>query len=266
MKWGYLYQGQRYSWQKQRRGTPAFGLPPWAFVNFIQNHDQIANTALGLRAHFLASPGSYRALTALTLLSPGTPMLFQGQEFCSSAPFLFFADHEPLLAAAVRKGRAEFMRQFPSMASEAAQAALADPSDPRTFLRCKLDFSERESHAAAYAMHRDLLALRRDDAAFSTPRPHGMDGAVLAQEAFVLRFFTADGADRLLLVNLGRDLDFTPCPEPLLAPPQGSRWETLWSSEDPRYGGGGMSPVETDDGWKIPGQAAVVLAPKSLDP
>jgi maltooligosyltrehalose trehalohydrolase len=266
MKWGYLYQGQRYSWQKQRRGTPAFGLPPWAFVNFIQNHDQIANTALGLRAHFVANPGRYRALTALTLLSPGTPMLFQGQEFCSSAPFLFFADHEPLLAAAVRKGRAEFMKQFPSVASEAAQAALADPSDPQTFLRCKLDFSERESHAAAYALHRDLLALRRDDAAFSTPRPHGMDGAVLGQEAFVLRFFTADGADRLLLVNLGRDLDFTPCPEPLLAPLEGSRWETLWSSEDPRYGGGGMSPVETDDGWKIPGQAAMVLAPKSLDP
>src|SRR5205807_5039175 len=106
-----------YAWQKKRRGTPAFGVPPAAFVTFLQNHDQIANSGSGLRCHQLTSPGRYRALTALTVLAPGTPMLFMGQEFACSAPFLYFADHNPELAKVVRKGRAEFLGQFPSLAA-----------------------------------------------------------------------------------------------------------------------------------------------------
>ena len=93
-KWGYLYQGQRYKWQRGRRGTPALDLPPAVFVNFIENHDQVANSAHGHRLHQMTSPGRYRAMTAYLLLAPGTPMLFQGQEFASSAPFHFFADHQ----------------------------------------------------------------------------------------------------------------------------------------------------------------------------
>jgi maltooligosyltrehalose trehalohydrolase len=99
LKYGYLYQGQWYDWQHKPRGTPAFGAPPAAFVTFTQNHDQVANSGAGLRAHAQTSPGRLRALTALLLLGPGTPMLFQGQEFASSSPFLYFADHKPDLAA-----------------------------------------------------------------------------------------------------------------------------------------------------------------------
>src|SRR5207237_3635556 len=79
VKWGYLYQGQRYGWQKKRRGTPATDLAPAQFVVYTQNHDQIANSGWGLRCHLLTSPGRFRAMTALMLLAPGTPMLFQGQ-------------------------------------------------------------------------------------------------------------------------------------------------------------------------------------------
>ena len=93
-KWGYLFQGQWYKHHKQRRGTPCLDLKPQAFVTFMQNHDQIANSAAGLRCHMLTSPGRYRAMTALMLLGPGTPMLFQGQEFAASSPFYYFADHE----------------------------------------------------------------------------------------------------------------------------------------------------------------------------
>jgi maltooligosyltrehalose trehalohydrolase len=260
VKWGYLYQGQRYSWQKGRRGTPAFGLPPAAFVNYIQNHDQVANSGLGLRMDRLTTPGRYRAMTALMLLAPGTPMLFQGQEFGSSSPFLYFADHKPELAAAVRKGRAEFMRQFRSVATDAMQQSLPDPGARETFERCKLDFAERERHAEAYALHRDLIALRKQDAVFRLQGP--VDGAVLAPEAFVLRFFTRDGEDRILLVNFGRDLLLVPAPEPLLAPPRGKAWATLWSSEDLCYGGGGTAALDTDEGWRIPGHASVALAPR----
>ncbi|MGZ8263645.1 MAG: DUF3459 domain-containing protein, partial [Burkholderiales bacterium] len=131
-----------------------------------------------------------------------------------------------------------------------------------TFERCKLDFSERERHAPVYALHRDLLCLRREDEVFAAPRARGMDGAVLHDDAFVLRFFAEDGRDRLLLVNLGRNLFLRVAPEPLLAPPEASEWVIGWSSEDVRYGGGGTAPLEREDGWHIPGSAALVLVPK----
>jgi maltooligosyltrehalose trehalohydrolase len=261
IKWGYLYQGQRYSWQRKRRGTPTFGLSPAAFVNFLQNHDQVANSARGQRCHQLTSPGRFRAMTALLLLGPATPMLFQGQEFAASSPFLFFADHKPELAKLVRRGRVEFLEQFPSLGAPDIQKCIADPGSPQTFERCKLDFAERERHAETYTMHRDLLKLRRADPVFRAQRPGGVDGAVLGPGAFLLRFFGGDGDDRLLLVNLGRDLHLNPAPEPLLAPPEGRSWEVLWSSEWAAYGGHGQAPLETEANWRIPGHAAVVLRP-----
>src|ERR1700744_5490925 len=98
-------------------------------------------------------------------------------------------------------------------------AEFAAPEAPATFDRCKLDFSERARHAPAYQLTKDLLKLRRDDPVFRSQRPRGVDGAVLGEQAFVLRFFAEDGGDRLLLVNLGRALSPRPAPEPLLAPP-----------------------------------------------
>jgi maltooligosyltrehalose trehalohydrolase len=261
MKRGFLYQGQRYRWQKKRRGTPTLGLPPATFVTFIQNHDQIANSANGYRRHLLTSPGRYRAMTVLMLLGPGTPMLFQGQEFGASAPFLYFADHEPDLARLVRRGRAEFLRQFPALAAPEMQRRLSDPADPATFEQSKLDLSERERHAETYALHRDLLALRREDAVFASQRAGGLDGAVLSREAFVLRYFDGAQGDRLLLVNLGRELSIDPAPEPLLAPPGGAHWELRLSSDDPRYGGFGTAPIEGDEGWHLAAESAIVLRP-----
>jgi maltooligosyltrehalose trehalohydrolase len=260
IKWGFLFQGQRYSWQKKSRGTPAFGIPHERFVHYIENHDQIANSGSGARIHQLTSPGRYRAITAVLLLAPATPMLFQGQEFAASSPFLFFADHKPELAALVRQGRREFISQFPSLAGAEIQRLLADPCDPATFEHCKLDFAERKSHGAALRLHRDLLRLRREDPVFRVPRGAAVDGAVLGSEALVLRFFSATSGDRLLVVNLGRDLRLEAVPEPLLAPPEGHFWQSLWHSEDPCYGGGGVYPLETDAGWRIPAQAAIAIA------
>src|SRR4029078_11767971 len=150
-KYGYLFQGQYYAWQQQPRGTPASTLKPTNFVTFLQNHDQVANSARGVRADRLTSPARWRAMTALLLLGPGVPMLFQGQEFGASAPFLYFADFDEDLAAAIRKGRREFLAQFPSVADFAARDALADPSDPSTFERCRLDLHERAAHPEIYA-------------------------------------------------------------------------------------------------------------------
>jgi len=270
VKHGYLFQGQRYAWQAKRRGTPAWGLRPAQFVTYIENHDQVANSARGERLPALTCPGRLKALTALLLLSPGTPMLFQGQEFAASTPFLFFADHDERLRPIVREGRVQFLSQFCNLAQPDVRACFADPGAPATFERCKLDFSERAKHAALYQLHKDLLRLRRNVPVFRAQRSGGVDGAVLAPEAFVLRYIgeprPTPGEDRLLLVNFGIDLRLDPAPEPLLAPPDDCLWEVEWSSEDPAYGGCGIAPLDSADNWRIPGHAAVVMRPVKAPP
>jgi maltooligosyltrehalose trehalohydrolase len=265
VKFGYVYQGQRYRWQVKRRGAPAWDIEPWQFVTYLDNHDQISNSARGERLHQLTSPGRIKAMTALLLLGPGTPMLFQGQEFAASGPFCFFADHTGELPKLVREGRIQFLAQFPTLAQTNMRPYLADPGDIATFERCKLDFTEREKHAPIYRLHKDLLRLRRDDGVFGARRAR-VEGAVLSEEAFVLRFFGAEaGNDRLLLVNLGADLKLESAPEPLLAPPEGKLWELLWSSEDPRYGGDGTANLDGPNNWRIPGLAAVAMRPGEQD-
>jgi maltooligosyltrehalose trehalohydrolase len=266
LKYGFLYQGQWYRWQHKRRGTPGLDLGPDVFVHFLQNHDQIANSGFGKRMHQVGNPGLCRALTTLLLLGPAIPMLFQGQEFAASSPFLYFADHNAELAPLVHKGRSEFLHQFPFLADVETQAYLSVPHAYDTFLRCKLDWSERQSehgmHREVYELHRDLLAMRRDDPVFGRPYRDGVDGAVLSPSAFVLRFFAQQSEDdRLLIINLGTDLSLSPIPEPLLAPPAERDWRLHWSSEHPRYGGRGAPAMTTDDRWRMPGMSAAVLAP-----
>ena len=261
-KYGYLFQGQQYHWQRHRRGSPAWGLPPSAFVAFTQNHDQVANSARGLRGHELTSAGRWRAMTALLILLPATPMLFQGQEFSASAPFLYFADFDADLTTAVRDGRGQFLTQFPSLVEPVRRGDIADPGALETFERCKIDVRERESHAAAYALHVDLLRLRRGEAALSAPQARGVDGAVLSASAFALRFFTPDHAsDRLLVVNFGADLERSSFAEPLLAPPRDTDWTLRWSSDDPVYGGGGIAEPFPDGWWHIAAESAMLLTP-----
>src|SRR5439155_26700420 len=123
-------QGQYFPWQKMRRGDPALRLAPTAFVNFLECHDQVANLSRSRRVHQLTSPGLLRAMTALLLLSPQTPMLFQGEEFNASSPFPFFADHSGDLAHLVREGRATFLMQFPSAAAAGPATLMPEPSSP----------------------------------------------------------------------------------------------------------------------------------------
>jgi maltooligosyltrehalose trehalohydrolase len=260
-KYGFLFQGQQYAWQRHPRGIPGLDLEPWRFVVYLQNHDQVANSARGLRMHELASRARVRAMTALLLLMPGTPMLFQGQEFAASAPFLYFADHEPDLAKAVRQGRAEFLMQFPSARGFHAHRPFDDPSDRQTFERCKLDFAERRSHGEAYMLHRDLLRLRRDTSAFATQRRGVVDGTVLSNDGFALRWMVGGTNDRLLIVNIGRDVGRSSIADPLVAPPRACEWQVEWSSEEPQYGGSGAVDLGPEDHWRIPGECAIVLRP-----
>jgi maltooligosyltrehalose trehalohydrolase len=262
VKYGFLYQGQARSWRKALRGTPTFGISPEVFVCFLENHDQIANTGPGQRLRFQTSPGRYRAMTALLLLGPWTPLLFQGQEFGASSPFLFFADiGDASVRDAIRKGRAEWLAPFLSLTDDQAWRTLPAPDDPEVFASCKLNFSERKNNRELYDLHIDLLKLRREDSRLRQQSSGGIDGAVLGPASFVLRYFSANNDDRLLLVNFGESHVLHPASEPLLAPPEGCRWETLWTSDSPRYGGTGSIALATQEQWILPAESAVALRP-----
>jgi len=108
------------------------------------------------------------------------------------------------------------------------------------------------------------LRLRRDDSVFRD-QDIPLDGATLTLSAFVIRWFAPDEGDRLLLVNLGTEIQLDPGPEPLLAPPLGRHWQLLWASEDPRYGGHGVIlPTSTEERWRLPAECAVALLAASL--
>jgi maltooligosyltrehalose trehalohydrolase len=259
---GFLYQGQWYPWQKQTRGQPAQGVPAEAVIVFLQNHDQVGNTFLGDRVHGSTAPGRYRALMALTLLGPQTPMLFMGQEFAASARFMFFADHHEELATLVHKGRREFLSQFRAYSDEATQQRVPAPHAESTFLGSKLDWKEAEHHAETLAFHRDLLQLRACDPVISQQDATKIDGATLSEQSFVLRWSDSEHGDRLLVINLDRELPLNPPAEPLLAPSYGSTWQLLWSSDDTRYGGHGVAQPVAQSGrgeWRLAPQSAVLL-------
>lgn len=258
-KWGFLYQGQRYKWQNKRRGTPSLKINPRRFIIFIQNHDQVANSAKGLRAHQLANFGLYKTMTALLLLTPGTPMLFQGQEYAASTPFLYFADQKKEIAELVKEGRSKFLSQFRSLATLEMQLNLPDPSDINSFLKSKLNFAEREEHQSFYQLHKDLINLRKKIISPFLLDNKNYDCAVLSNNCFLLRYFIEGDNDWLLLFNLGKDLHLNPAPEPLLAPPENKEWEIFWSTEEPDYQGYGTPAFETEDNWIITGFSAAVF-------
>jgi len=256
---GFLYQGQSYPWQRNTRGTSTRGLGRARFVHFLENHDQVANLAFGERLAELSDPATVRALTALMLLTPSIPMLFQGQETGTRTKWEFFCSHEGALADGVRKGRAAFVRQFQRLATPQAQAALPDPCAKATFDACVLDPAERDFARPVVAFHRDLLHLRRQSPAF---RSEDFDAAVLSDCALIVRSYGADpSGDRLLLVNLGPTFHRAVVAEPLLAAPEGTGWKLCWSSEDPRYGGHGTPVPITRERLAIPARSALVCMP-----
>ncbi|MEP7244313.1 MAG: malto-oligosyltrehalose trehalohydrolase [Gammaproteobacteria bacterium] len=258
LRHGFLFQGQYDGWKDSARGMPASGQPHSAFVAFTQNHDQVANTLWGQRLHRLTSPGRARTMTALLLLGPNTPLIFMGQEFDASSPFAYFADYEGDVAADLWRGRKNGLKGFAQYAGDAAQSCVWDPCAVETVRRSRLDSSERERNAQTYRLYQDLLKIRGTDAVLSR-RPLVIDGAVLGERAFVVRWFDPAEDDRLLLVNLGDEQGLRAIPEPLLAPPRDKRWVLRFSSDAPIYGGMGVIEPALKNGWVIPAESATFL-------
>ena len=184
---GFVYQGQPSPFRNgEHRGEPSAHLPLAAFVSFLQTHDQVGNRAFGDRISSLADPVLLRAAYACLLLSPHAPMLFMGEEYGASTPFLYFCDFGPELAAAVSEGRRAEFGGFAAFKDEAARASIPDPNAESTFVASKLRWDERAdgAHAELLAHVRDLLTLRRERlmprlAAHRTGGTHWRDGEAL---------------------------------------------------------------------------------------
>ena len=205
---GFAYQGEPSPFRDgARRGEPSAGLPPSAFINLLQNHDQIGNRAFGERIASLAFPEAVRALSALMLLAPSPPLLFMGQEFMTETPFLFFCHFGADLADAVTQGRRREFQRFERFADPRAREAIPDPNDPATFERCRLDWEALENdsrHRAWWHFHQQLLRLRQREI---LPRLAGMDPVqsrfeVIATNAIQVQWRLGDGAVLTLTANL----------------------------------------------------------------
>ncbi len=202
---GFVYQGEPSRHQGgKRRGEPSADLPPTAFVGFLQNHDQIGNRALGERLTQLAPPEAVAACRAVLLLSPQIPLLFMGEEWAASTPFLYFCEFHGELAQAVRDGR---RREFAAFFAHAED--VPDPLAEATFAASRLKWGEIEdpAHAAALAQTRNLLRLRSREI---MPRLVGEEVRVLREQslgprAFAIAWRLADGSELGLTANLGPD-------------------------------------------------------------
>jgi maltooligosyltrehalose trehalohydrolase len=129
---GFIYRGEWSPYRGAARGEPSAQLPPTAFVNFLQNHDQIGNRAFGERLTQLTAPPALAAAAAIQFLSPGIPLVFMGEEVGAKEPFIFFCDFDGELAASVRDGRRREFARFPAFASEEARQQIPDPLETGT--------------------------------------------------------------------------------------------------------------------------------------
>ena len=262
-KYGYLFQGQQYHWQRDRRGSAAWGLPPSAFIAFTQNHDQVGQFGARVAGPPADQPRPMAGDDRVAAAAAGHADVVSGQEFSASAPFLYFADFEPELNAAVRAGRGEFLTSF-----------RARPRCNGTVPWPILERSRRSSAASSICASARRTPSRsrctgiccgsgaRRWGVRHSANHGGVDGAVLSASAFMLRFFTSDHRDdRVLVVNLGGDLERASFAEPLLAPPPDSDWHLRWSSDNAAYGGPGIAEIFPDDWWHVPGESAVLLTP-----
>ena len=215
---GFAYQGEESPFTGGPRGEPSAHLPPRCFVDFLQNHDQIGNRALGERLLSLSSEKVVKVLAAIHLLAPSPPLLFMGEEWGCRQPFLFFCDFEGELGEAVRKGRREEFKRF-----AAFKDRIPDPLAETTFRRCVLRWKDRNDDWLAH--YRNLLSLRMKEIAPLQPGPGRY--RMLGERAFEV---TWDGLT--LIANCGEAavaVDSFPEKEPLWsngAP--GKPWTANW--------------------------------------
>jgi maltooligosyltrehalose trehalohydrolase len=159
---GWFFKGQRSVHLDAPRGTDPAGLRPRRFVVCLQNHDQVGNRAMGERLNHQIDLAAYRAASVLLLCAPETPLLFMGQEWAATTPFLYFTDHNAELGRLVTEGRRREFKAFAAFSDPAARERIPDPQAAHTFQRSRLHWSEVDDdpHAHVHRLYRAVLALR----------------------------------------------------------------------------------------------------------
>ena len=225
------------------RGERSTHLPPEAFVNFAQNHDQVGNRAMGERLAALAPPAAVRLLTATLCLCPQVPLFFMGDELGATTPFLFFCDYEGELASAVREGRRREFASFERFRDPAARERIPDPNAEETFRASCLDWDclARAEHAQVLAHHRALLRLRAGEI---VPRLRDLAAPATFQVAgdhgIAVDWRLPDGSSLHLRAAYGdRPCELPPAPGRTLhvegSAPSGSvlpAWSGIWTLEE----------------------------------
>jgi maltooligosyltrehalose trehalohydrolase len=236
---GFAYQGEHSPFRDAPRGEPSAHLPPLAFVNFLQNHDQIGNRAFGERLITLVPREALKAAIAIQLLAPSPPLLFMGEEVGATTPFLFFCDFTGDLANAVREGRRREFARFPAFASPDARERIPDPLAVETFQRSKIAPAVEQPDREIAALYRQLLDLRHSAIVPRLAGAHPFTARYRAEgRVLTVEWDLADGSRLALIANLAA----TPA-EPI-AQPRGRLiwgtasqdgalppWTTLWSIE-----------------------------------
>lgn len=250
---GYVYSGQYSRYRDRRHGASPESIPAHRFVVFAQNHDQIGNRAYAERLSLLVPFEGLKLAAAAMVLSPFIPLLFMGEEYGETAPFLYFVSHtDPDLVEAVRAGRKAEFAAF-------GWGAGAEPPDPQaeaTFHQARLrhDRLSDEQHRALHEFHRELLRLRRSLPALARGEKDALEAVPFERERVLVVRRWAAGDDVALLLN------FSEAPAEVSAPLPPGDWCTVLDSADARWGGtGGAHPARLPSD----GRLAVTLAPRS---
>jgi maltooligosyltrehalose trehalohydrolase len=264
LRHGWFYRGQPTVRTGEPRGTSPAGIPPQRFVHCIQNHDQTGNRALGDRLSHAVPLPVFRATSALLLLSPYTPLIWMGQEWAASSPFLYFTDHPEELGQAVTEGRRREFAGFSAFSDPAHRERIPDPQDPETFERSRLRWEERllPPHDGVLALYRELLRMRREEPALRRRDRDSFAVAALDGCALALRREGPAGEALLLVCSFGGGTDAALDARDETRPPAGRRWEMVLSTEEGRFGGGAegeVASLDADGRLRIAGPGAVVL-------
>jgi maltooligosyltrehalose trehalohydrolase len=259
---GWFYCGQYSAHLDTPRGTDAVGLSPHQFVICIQNHDQIGNRAFGDRLHHVTDGdagavaerlAAFRAASVLFLLAPETPLLFMGQEWASTSPFLYFTDHNVELGKLVTEGRRREFGAFAAFADPETRARIPDPQARATFEHSRLVWPEieREPHASAHRLYRALLHLRRNETALRSAGWKGCDVSACGEDTVLLR--RAAGATRAFvavarlrgsgLVRIAADL--------LGAGSDATTAQVVLNTENPTFCADPSPPLIEDEGATV---------------
>jgi maltooligosyltrehalose trehalohydrolase len=240
LKQGWVFTGQVDPYVQEARGTDPAGIPPWRFVSYLQSHDEIGNRPLGDRIHAIAGLPAYRAAMALLLSSPQTPMLFMGDEWGASTPFLFFTDHKPAIGSKVAHGRQEFFSNWAGFNGDGGRERLPDPQSPKTFEASRLDWSEleRDPHLSTLRYVRRLLAMRAAEPALRSGidpfdvHPVGRRAVAMMRRAL--------GARPITVIASLTEAVTVMVPAPLIG--RSSKWQMLFTSEDVDFTADPMTP------------------------